>query len=626
MENIKITQSIYLPSYETNSPSNDINVINALNSIDLMNNNNINYQLYDNNNNQIITNNEYILQGTTTTYNNDYGLNLNNISNKSSISNSTFLNESIYISSLFNNNNNQIDLNSNDPDNELYNMIFNNWGKTDQSLQRNVFNYDNKVNIGYNNFYNTTVSSNNNILVNPIINPNRTKINQNVPNTKNNKTHNVYIWPNQYQPKVDNLIIDKKENNIFVSNPEQISTIPPFPEQSIPPTPEKPITPIPEPPKPPIQNNFYFHLKGLDNIGSTCYMNSTLQCLLHLNNLVSYFLNEYPKDFNLLNERNKNCPTHGNISKAFYDLTKEVYSQKNEAKNNEMIILNNNELIQYYGANNIIGYNNISNYSNSISPSKYHTTIGNFNPQFRNLEANDSKDLILYLFQSMHSELNYLSNNRINLPPPNQYDRANVFNYFVNTYDRQNFSIISKLFYGTYENITKCKNCSKIFYNFQKFEFISFGMFNYNGKDFNIYDGFENNQKVQLLRGDNKSYCNNCKSLNDAEICSKIIVPPNNLLINIDYGKNKMFMPKTINFDEVIDITKYVNFYFGTNIKYQLISVCVHYGDSFGHYVAFCKNKNNNKWYLFNDSECKECDKNEIHYGSPYLLLYERIF
>ena len=151
-------------------------------------------------------------------------------------------------------------------------------------------------------------------------------------------------------------------------------------------------------------------------------------------------------------------------------------------------------------------------------------------------------------------------------------------------------------------------------------------MFNYNGKDFNIYDGFENNQKVQFLRGDNKSYCNNCKSLNDAEICSKIIVPPNNLLINIDYGKNKIFMPKTINFDEVIDITRYVNFNFGTNIKYQLISVCVHYGDSFGHYVAFCKNKNDNKWYLFNDSECKECDKNEIHYGSPYLLLYERIF
>ena len=87
-------------------------------------------------------------------------------------------------------------------------------------------------------------------------------------------------------------------------------------------------------------------------------------------------------------------------------------------------------------------------------------------------------------------------------------------------------------------------------------------------------------------------------------------------------------MPKTIIFDEEIDITKYVNFNFGINIKYQLISVCTHYGDSgsYGHYVAFCKNKNNNKWYVFNDSYCTECNKNDIHNGTPYLLLYERIF
>ena len=151
--------------------------------------------------------------------------------------------------------------------------------------------------------------------------------------------------------------------------------------------------------------------------------------------------------------------------------------------------------------------------------------------------------------------------------------------------------------------MTKCKKCSKIIYNFQKFEFISFGMSNYDGKDFNIYDGFEDNQKVQLLTGNNQFYCNYCKNLNDAEICTKIILPPNYFVINLDYGKNKRYMPRNVIFDEEINITKYVNFNFGTEIKYQLIGVCSHYGSSgsYGHYVAYCKNKNNGKWYLFND-------------------------
>ena len=113
----------------------------------------------------------------------------------------------------------------------------------------------------------------------------------------------------------------------------------------------------------------------------------------------------------------------------------------------------------------------------------------------------------------------------------------------------------------------------------------------------------------------------------DGEICCKIIQPPNKLVINIDYGKDKMFDVKNLIFNEIIDITDYVNFNFGKKIKYSLFGVCTHlgYSGSSGHYIAFCKNKENGQWYNFNDSTCRSCSKDEIHRGSPYLLLYEQI-
>ena len=149
-------------------------------------------------------------------------------------------------------------------------------------------------------------------------------------------------------------------------------------------------------------------------------MNSTLQYLLHLSNLISYFLEEYPKDYDKLKEKNKNASTEGNISKVFYDLIKKVYPQKDKEKK----ALNNNALINNYILINNMDYNdyNNSNTSKSVSPEKFQQIIGNYNSQFQNLEANDSKDLILYLLQSMHSELNYFVDNKINYWIPNQFD------------------------------------------------------------------------------------------------------------------------------------------------------------------------------------------------------------
>ena len=134
-------------------------------------------------------------------------------------------------------------------------------------------------------------------------------------------------------------------------------------------------------------------------------------------------------------------------------------------------------------------------------------------------------------------------------------------------------------------------------------------------------------QEIQHLYGDNQYYCQICQELCDANICSKIIQPPNKLVINVDYGKNKRYEVRKLIFDEFIDITNYINFNFGKRIQYRISGVCTHLGvsGSSGHYIAYCRHKETGKWYNFNDSYCNECNINEIYNGSPYLLLYEQI-
>ena len=364
-----------------------------------------------------------------------------------------------------------------------------------------------------------------------------------------------------------------------------------------------------------LPNNYYFYKIGLQNIGSTCYMNATLQCLLHVNTLLSYFINKYHLERATLQKLNDSVSTKGRISQAFFEIIKSIFRAEKNKLNN-------------YYQSSTSDISNISSFDNSVSPDKFQKTVGMYNPQFKNLEANDSKDLILYLLQIMHQELNYNTKNPSSNAYPNQYDRQQTFQAFIRSYEATNNSIISNLFFGTSENLTKCEVCQKIIYNFQKFEFLTFGVFKYNGREFNLYNGFEDYCKPSKLTGDNQYYCNNCKKLCDALISTKIFFPPENLLINIDYGKNKMYMPSSIKYDHEIDITKYLSWNYGRNVKYRIICVCSHYGDSgsFGHYIAYCKDKKNSKWYQFNDSIISECDANQIRYGgTPYLLLYERI-
>ena len=150
-------------------------------------------------------------------------------------------------------------------------------------------------------------------------------------------------------------------------------------------------------------------------------------------------------------------------------------------------------------------------------------------------------------------------------------------------------------------------------------EWISVKMSNYHNKTFNILEGFQDISKPNIL---DQNFCTFCNRPIKAIKESCISVPPKNLIINIDYGKNRNYRPSRVDFDDVIDINQFVDY--KEKCKYRLICICSCLSGN--HYVAFCWNRKENKWYEFNDASVREIDKNSIYNGFPCLLIYEKLY
>jgi len=93
-------------------------------------------------------------------------------------------------------------------------------------------------------------------------------------------------------------------------------------------------------------------------------------------------------------------------------------------------------------------------------------TISKMDTLFQGIAANDSKDLILFIYENIHREIHTISynNNQYNLYNcNNDYELLN----FRNSYYASNNSIIADTFYFEQQNCLRCTLCNytKISYN-----------------------------------------------------------------------------------------------------------------------------------------------------------------
>ena len=115
-------------------------------------------------------------------------------------------------------------------------------------------------------------------------------------------------------------------------------------------------------------NNINHRLIGLQNIGATCYMNATLQCLVNLKQFTNYLLTK--NNFFYILQNINTCEVIG------------IYCQLLQK------LCCDEKIINYY------------------APEEFKNIISLKNPLFEGIKANDSKDLIYFLLEQMNYELN----------------------------------------------------------------------------------------------------------------------------------------------------------------------------------------------------------------------------
>ena len=172
--------------------------------------------------------------------------------------------------------------------------------------------------------------------------------------------------------------------------------------------------------------------RGLDNVGATCYMNATLQCLANIKPVTESLLK--PKKYIEMFHNQDICR-----------LTLE-YSQV---------------LIGLFCDNSPIG---------SYKPEQFKTTIGELNSLFQGVQANDSKDLIIFLLETLNSELVKLHKRTHNIiekenefnPNIDPTNEAMVFNEFQKEFTKNYYSAVGFNLCGFQKNIFKCQICGGV--------------------------------------------------------------------------------------------------------------------------------------------------------------------
>uniref|UniRef100_A0A8C7I4Y1 Ubiquitin carboxyl-terminal hydrolase 8 n=1 Tax=Oncorhynchus kisutch TaxID=8019 RepID=A0A8C7I4Y1_ONCKI len=321
-------------------------------------------------------------------------------------------------------------------------------------------------------------------------------------------------------------------------------------------------------------------LTGLRNLGNTCYMNSILQCLCNTPAMVDYFnKNLYQEDINranILGHRGEVAEEFGVIMKALW-----------------------------------------SGLYKCISPRDFKVTIGKINESFSGQEQQDSQELLLFLMDGLHEDLNKAANRKGYIEEENDdLDDQRAADQAWTKHKLLNESVIVALFQGQFKSTVQCLTCHRKSRTFETFMYLTLPLASSN--KCSLQDCLKLFSKEEKMTDQNKVFCRHCKALRDSVKKLEIWKVPPIILVHLKRfsyeGRWKQKLQTTVDFPlENLDLSQYV---IGPRLglkRYNLFGVSNHYGGlDGGHYTAYCKNAMKQRWYKFDDHEVSEISTSTV--------------
>ncbi|KAJ3671901.1 hypothetical protein LUZ60_007980 [Juncus effusus] len=177
-------------------------------------------------------------------------------------------------------------------------------------------------------------------------------------------------------------------------------------------------------------------LTGLLNLGNTCFMNSAIQCLVHTPEFARYFREDYHQEINWQNP----LGNVGELALAFGELLRKLWAPGRTP----------------------------------VSPRPFKNKLARFASQFSGYNQHDSQELLAFLLDGLHEDLNRVKdrprNNTIDADGRPDDDVADE--HWANHIARNN-SIIVDVCQGQFKSTLVCPVCQKVSVTFDPFMYLS---------------------------------------------------------------------------------------------------------------------------------------------------------